>query len=316
MSASKLFCSACREEISCKKSVINSHIKSTKHSNGKERLLRKCQNEKTIADALKSYDSGVHPVGETLPESTRVYRVKVVSSFLKAGIPLAKLDDLRELFKENGHSLTSSTHLRQVLPFILREEMLNIKEEISGKPVSIIFDGTTHVAEAFAVVIRFLDGWNVKQRLCGLKFMAKSLLGEEVARLLVSTELGISSSLIIAAMHDRASVNAVAMRTLSKLTADRSLTKQLDLYVAKIRPALEGSESNLLFPNKDGKAIDHLSRHVQNLATKLGIKLPRTATATRHAAATAAALCGEVERTTVAAAMSLQADTGSILYPQ
>ena len=202
--------------VSSKKSVINL----TKHRNGKERLLRKCQNEKTIADALQCYDSNFHPVGETLPESTRVYRVKVVTSFLKAGVALVKLDDLRVLFEENGHSLTSSTHLRQILPFILHEEMLRIKKEISGKPVSIIFDGTTHVTEAFAVVIRFWDGWNVKQRLCGLKFMAKSLCGEEVARILVefiSTELGISSSLIIAAMHDRASVNIVAMRTLSIL---------------------------------------------------------------------------------------------------
>ena len=54
----------------------------------------------------------------------------------------------------------------------------------------------------------------------------------------------------------------------AKLTADRSLTKQLDLYVAKIRPALEGSET------QTGRA-KHLSRHVENLATKLGIKLPR-----------------------------------------
>ena len=100
----------------------------------------------------------------------------------------------------------------------------------------------------------------------------------------------------------------------AKLTADRSLTKQLDLFVAKIRPAVEGSESNLLFPNKDGKALDHLSRHVQNLATKLGIKLPCTATATRHAAATAAALCGEVERTTVAAAMSHSKQTQEVYY--
>ena len=52
------------------------------------------------------------------------------------------------------------------------------------------------------------------------------------------------------------------------MTADRSLTKQLDLYVAKIRPALEGSET------QTGRA-KHLSRHVENLATKLGIKLPR-----------------------------------------
>ena len=42
--------------------------------------------------------------------------------------------------------------------------------------------------------------------------MAKSLSGDEVAHLLIefiSTELGIYSSLIIAVMNDRASVNAV-----------------------------------------------------------------------------------------------------------
>lgn len=55
-------------------------------------------------------------------------------------------------------------------------------------------------------------------KLCGLKFVAKSLLGKEVARLLVeyiSKELGISSPLIIGAMHDRAAVDGVAMSTLS-----------------------------------------------------------------------------------------------------
>ena len=50
----------------------------------------------------------------------------------------------------------------------------------------------------------------------------------------------------------------------AKLTADRSLWTS----VAKIRPALEGSET------QTGRA-KHLSRHVENLATKLGIKLPR-----------------------------------------
>jgi hypothetical protein len=43
------------------------------------------------------------------------------------------------------------------LNFILDKEMVKIKE-ISGKPVSIILDGTTHITEAFAVVLRFVDG--------------------------------------------------------------------------------------------------------------------------------------------------------------
>lgn len=153
MSTGKLFCSACREEVSTKKSIIDLHVKSAKHQKGKERISSKQKREQSIAEALKCFDSHRHPVGELLPESTRVYRVKVVTSFLKAGIPLNKLDNLRELFEENAYSLSSSSHLRQLLPFILHEEMAKIKEEISGQPVSIIFDGTTHVTEAFVLVL-------------------------------------------------------------------------------------------------------------------------------------------------------------------
>ena len=46
--------------------------------------------------------------------------------------------------------------------------------------------------------------------------LAKSLTGEELARQLIvclSTELGISSEMLLASMHDRASVNYAAMRT-------------------------------------------------------------------------------------------------------
>jgi hypothetical protein len=39
---------------------------------------------------------------------------------------------------------------------------------------------------------------------------------------------------------------------------------------------IEGGESHLLFPNREGKTLDHLSRHVE----ALGTKLPRTATET------------------------------------
>ena len=48
--------------------------------------------------------------------------------------------------------------------------------------------------------------------------LAKAVTGNEVARQIVemiSTELPISSNKVLAAMHDRASVNTVAMRSLS-----------------------------------------------------------------------------------------------------
>ena len=67
------------------------------------------------------------------------------------------------------------------------------------------------------IVVRYqTDVWVIKQDVCRLMLLTKSMTGEEVARQIVnavSTEMGISSDLVVSAMHDRASVNAVAMRT-------------------------------------------------------------------------------------------------------
>ena len=144
--------------------------------------------DQSIYDALEAYDKSIHPVGENLPEAVRVRRVKVVQALLKAGIPLAKSDCLRELLEEDSTALTSSANLRQLIPFILHEEVTEIKREIEGRPISIIFDGTTHVCEAMVVVVRFMDGnWCIQQRVCRLMLLEKSLTGEEVARQIVST---------------------------------------------------------------------------------------------------------------------------------
>ena len=57
------------------------------------------------------------------------------------------------------------------------------------------------------------DEWELKQRVvCFL--LSKSLMVEEVARLIVEcipTEMGILSQLVVAAMHDQVSVNAVSL---------------------------------------------------------------------------------------------------------
>ena len=87
-----LFCSACREPLALKKSVIDYHIASQKHLKGKEKITSREKREHDIAESLKWYDTIVHPVGETLPEETRVYRVKVVTTMLKSGIPLSKIN--------------------------------------------------------------------------------------------------------------------------------------------------------------------------------------------------------------------------------
>ena len=140
---------------------------------------------------------------------------------LKAGVPLNKIDSFRDLLEEHAFALTNSTKLRQLLPFILHEEISRLRKEITDRYVSIIFDGTTHVCEAMVIVLRYItDDWIIKQCVCRLMLLAKSMSGEEVARQIISalyTELGIGTHLVVAAMRDRASVNEVAMRTVSVL---------------------------------------------------------------------------------------------------
>ena len=112
-------------------------------------------------------------------------------------------------------------NLRQLIPFALENEINQTKERISGKHVGIIFDGTTHVCEAFVVVLHYVtQDWVIKQQVCRMMLLPKSLTGEEVARQLItslSTELSIPQHLVVSAMCDRASVNDVAMRTISVL---------------------------------------------------------------------------------------------------
>ena len=215
VSAGKLFCRACQEELSVKKSVVKNHIESTKHRVSKSRLKEREKRDSDIVDSLQKYSKEVHPKGETLSDNTRVYRVKIVRAFLKAGIPLQKIDSFREILEESAFSLTGSQHMRQLIPFIRSEEQRQTQEEIKGKEVSVIFDGTTHVAEAMAVVVRYIS--KITQRLVHALLVTKTMSGDEVARELISTlmnTLGIASDNLLAAMRDRCSVNGVAMRTI------------------------------------------------------------------------------------------------------
>ena len=127
------------------------------------------------------------------------------------------MDTFRDLLEENGYRLTDRRHLFDLLPFILKHEEEQICQEIAGKHVSVIFDGTTHLGEAMAILVRFVsDEWSLEQRLLRVQILAKSMTGEEVARELInvlSMRYGITSDRLFATMRDRASVNNLAMQT-------------------------------------------------------------------------------------------------------
>ena len=148
----------------------------------------------------------------------RVYRLKVLKTFLHAAVLLSKLDALRDLLEENMFRLTDRRHMSDLVPFIHTQEQADIKAEISGKPVSVVFDGTTSLGEAMAVVVRYVDdSFAIQQRLIRLQLLVKSMTGEEIARELINTlsaQYSVSSNLLMAVMHDRAACNGVALRTL------------------------------------------------------------------------------------------------------
>ena len=219
MDGGALFCSSCREELGTKKSSISALIRSAKHNNGKEKLQAKAESVVSITDHLRAYVNEFHPVGETLPENIQLYRLRVTQVLLQAGIPIEKVEgDFRDLLEENGFRLTANTHLRQCIPIIHSKFRKDLSQELAGKDISVVFDGSTRLGEAFALVTRYVtDDLRIVQRLACLKCVEKSMSGNEISGLIldiVMEDLHVLRRNVIAAMRDGASVNGLALRNI------------------------------------------------------------------------------------------------------
>ena len=69
--------------------------------------------------------------------------------------------------------------MHDLIPFIHKQEFERIQGEISGKDVSVVFDGTTRLGEALTVVVRYVyTEWLITQRLVRLQMLVKSITGE------------------------------------------------------------------------------------------------------------------------------------------
>ena len=88
VSARKIFHNGCREELSLKRSSLNNHIKCSKRKERRIKLAIKDKREKSITIALKRHNEQSHLVGKNLPEQHQIFCVKVICTFLRAGIPL------------------------------------------------------------------------------------------------------------------------------------------------------------------------------------------------------------------------------------
>ena len=76
---------------------------------------------------------------------------------------------------------------------------------------SVIFDGSTRLGEALAIIVRFIDSkWNIQQRLVKLGILAKSMNAEKLAQRLINcpaVEYEIQPNQLLAAIRDGVAVN-------------------------------------------------------------------------------------------------------------
>ena len=158
---------ACSETLSLKKSSMDKHIKSSKHTNGVARIAKDKKQSQSIVECLKRRDMREHPSGSTLPADIRLFR---------------------PLLEKYGHRLTHSTNLREIIPAVLEKEKDKLRSELETvKEASVIFDGTARTGEALAIVIRFVqEDFKPTQRLIQLEVLAKALKGVELAQRLMS----------------------------------------------------------------------------------------------------------------------------------
>lgn len=96
--------------------------------------------DQTIEEALRKEK---HKKDSTLPVEERAYRLQVVEEFLKAGIPIHKMDKLRTLLERQCHRLSHSSNMMDYVTIIYKQEIERIKAEIrqgvSTRDVSVIF---------------------------------------------------------------------------------------------------------------------------------------------------------------------------------
>lgn len=64
--------------------------------------------------------------------------------------------------------------MSDIVPFIFCQERDLQKQEMSGKYLSIVLDGTTRVCEAMAIIVCYVDSeWCIQQRLLRLYLLKK-----------------------------------------------------------------------------------------------------------------------------------------------
>ena len=78
-----LYCTACQEHLSVKRSRTKNHVSSQKHGHSMTKLKHTL-----LPSSIEKYDQSVHPKRESLKIEQRAYRVNVLKPFMRTGVHL------------------------------------------------------------------------------------------------------------------------------------------------------------------------------------------------------------------------------------
>ena len=221
----KLFCDACRVFVSTKGSTISTHLETKKHELGKQRLKNERARQEGIRTALSRQDALHHPKGEKIAGAVAYFPGESCRNAAeRRHCTLQGGTGLRPLLEEHGYRLSGRGHLSDLVPFVFSSEVEALKEELFTGPqnrsrfASVIFDGSTRLGEAIAIIFRFADEtWQIRQRLVLIDVVSKSVTGAVLAQVLnecLSLDYRIHGDRLLAAMRDGASVNESALTRL------------------------------------------------------------------------------------------------------
>jgi hypothetical protein len=169
--------------------------------------------------------------GEKLDPKVVVFRLKVLKRVLQAGDPVTRVDDYRDLFEEGGYALTTSSHMRQLIPLLHQRLLEQDAVILKDKLVTIIFDGTSYMGELLLVIVRYYHDGQFHQRLIRLRHSDVPLNAVSLAFVLheALTRLGLAGKNVIAFIKDAAEVNFAAVTAL-KDHPDYGMGRALSLF--------------------------------------------------------------------------------------
>ena len=184
----------------------------------KKRDAQKLKNMKVIKDMKNEYldrELKKQKVPKTIDEANLAERLDVLETLYECGIPSRKLDNPR--FYERmtkGQSLGGRRGIEEMFPALREKKINDVKQEVTGRPVSLVMDGSKANKLIEGLLCRFVsDKGEIVQRCVGVKRVRKTVTGVELKGIITNQIQGAGLVMddVECVISDSAGINGTAV---------------------------------------------------------------------------------------------------------